>query len=67
MKCARCEDVCCSDGCHRKDWEVHKKGCQPPLPKEKTGKEVQAEQGEAKVDMCTIGEEEKTLNDEFDQ
>ena len=67
LRCARCADVYCSASCHKKDWELHKKGCQPPLPKEKTGKDVQAEQGEVKVKMCSVGEEAKTLNDEFEQ
>ena len=40
MRCAKCEDVYCSDGCYERDWDLHRKSCRPPLPNEKTGKDA---------------------------
>ena len=43
------------------------KGTQQEREKGKTGKNVQAEQGEVKVKMCSVGEETKTVSEAFDQ
>ena len=32
LSCVTCTEVYCSVGCHERDWDLHKGGCQPLLP-----------------------------------
>ena len=67
MRCHRCGSVYCSEGCHEKDWDLHRESCRPPLTDEGTRDSEQAEQGDAKVNLCVAGKEAKTIDEAYNQ